>query len=145
MPAEGALQYGELAYNVADGELYAVRDRVGVGSFVAKLGAGATVTNIRYVTPDGKDTNTGERLGEAKRTIGAAVTDATEGTIIKVAAGSYLEDNPIVLPKQISIVGDSLREVSITPQNQGDLFYVTNGNYISDLSFTGASLSLIHI
>ena len=141
VPAEGALQYGELAYNVADGELYAVRDRVGVGSFVAKLGAGATVTNIRYVTPDGKDTNTGERLGEAKRTIGAAVTDATEGTIIKVAAGSYLEDNPIVLPKQISIVGDSLREVSITPQNQGDLFYVTNGNYISDLSFTGASNS----
>ena len=34
-----------------------------------------------------------------------------------------------------------MREVSITPQNQGDLFYVTNGNYISDLSFTGASNS----
>ena len=139
VPAEGALQYGELALNITDGELYAVRDRVGVGSYVAKLGAGATVTNIIYVTPDGKDTNSGQRLGEAKRTIKAAVTDAAEGTIVKVAAGSYLEDNPIVLPKQISIVGDSLREVSITPQNQGDLFYVTNGNYISDVSFTGAA------
>lgn len=139
VPDQGALQYGELALNIHDAELYAVRNRAGIGSYVARLGAGATVTNILYVTPDGKDTNTGERLGEAKRTIGAAVTVAGEGTVIKVAAGSYLENNPIALPKQLSIVGESLREVSITPQNQGDLFYVTNGNYISDLSFVGAA------
>lgn len=137
VPEQGALQYGELAYNIHDAELYAVRNRVGVGSYVARLGAGATVTNILYVTQDGKDTNTGQRLGEAKRTIGAATTVAGEGTIIKVSAGSYLENNPIVLPKQVSIVGDSIREVSVTPQNQGDLFYVTTGNYFSDLSFTG--------
>ena len=139
VPAQGALQYGELAYNINDAELYAVRNRVGVGSYVARLGAGATVTNVLYVTQDGRDTNTGERLGEAKRTIGAAVTAAREGTIIRVSSGSYLEDNPIVLPKQVSIVGDSLREVSITPKNDGDLIYVTNGNYISDVSFTGSS------
>lgn len=39
----------------------------------------------------------------------------------------------------MSIIGSSLREVSITPQNQGDLFHVGNGNYISDMSFTGSS------
>jgi hypothetical protein len=139
VPNQGALQYGELALNINDAELYTVRNRVGVGSDVVKLGAGSTVTNILYVTPDGSDTNTGKRLGDAKRTIGAAVTVAGEGTIIKVSAGSYVEDNPIVLPKQISIVGDSLREVSVTPQNQGDVFYVTNGNYISDFSFTGVA------
>ena len=139
IPAQGVLQYGELAYNINDAELYAVRNRVGIGSEVVRVAAGATVTNILYVTPDGKDTNTGLKLGDAKRTIGAAVTAATTGTVIKVAAGSYVENNPIALPNQVSIVGDSLREVSVTPQNQGDLFYVSNGNYIAEMSFVGPS------
>lgn len=139
IPAAEALQYGELAINFHDAELYALRNRQGIGTEVVRVSAGVTVTNILYVTPDGVDTNTGKKLGDAKRTIGAAVTEAREGTIIKVFSGSYIENNPIVLPKQVSIVGESLREVSITPQNQGDLFYVTNGNYISDVSFTGSS------
>jgi len=137
IPAQGVLQYGELAYNLNDAELYAVRNSVGIGSEVVRVAAGATVTNILYVTPDGKDTNTGLKLGDAKRTIGAAVTAATTGTVIKVAAGTYIENNPISLPNQVSIVGDSLREVSVTPQNQGDLFYVSNGNYIAEMSFVG--------
>ena len=139
VPGQGVLQYGELALNLNDAELYAVRNRVGIGSEVVRVAAGATVTNILYVTPDGKDTNTGLKLGDAKRTIGAAVTAATTGTVIKVAAGSYVENNPIALPNQVSIVGDSLREVSVTPQNQGDLFYVSNGNYIAEMSFVGPS------
>ena len=32
-----------------------------------------------------------------------------------------------------------MREVSITPQNQDDLFYVGNGNYITNVSFTGSA------
>jgi hypothetical protein len=139
IPAQGVLQYGELAYNINDAELYAVRNRVGIGSEVVRVAAGATVTNILYVTPDGKDTNTGLKLGDAKRTIGAAVTTATAGTVIKVAAGYYVENNPIALPDQVSIVGDSLREVSVTPQNQGDLFYVGNGNYIAEMAFVGSA------
>jgi len=139
IPAQGVLQYGELALNLNDAELYAVRNRAGIGSEVVRVAAGATVTNILYVTPDGKDTNTGLKLGDAKRTIGAAVTAATTGTVIKVAAGSYVENNPIALPNQVSIVGDSLREVSVTPQNQGDLFYVSNGNYIAEMSFVGTA------
>jgi hypothetical protein len=139
VPAQGALQYGELAYNLNDAELYAVRNRAGVGSEVVRVAAGATVTNILYVTPDGKDTNTGLKLGDAKRTIGAAVTAATAGTVIKVSAGTYIENNPIILPDQVSVVGSSLREVSVSPQNQGDLFYVGNGNYIAEMSFVGSA------
>jgi hypothetical protein len=138
VPSQGALQYGELALNINDAELYSVRNRVGLGSDVVRLGAGATVTNILYVTEDGSDTNTGKKLGDAKRTIGAALTEATTGTVIKVSAGTYLENNPLIIPEQVSIVGDSLREVTITPQNQGDLFYVSNGNYIAEMSFVGA-------
>ena len=97
------------------------------------------VTNVLYVTKNGNDGNPGTRLSEPKSTIAGAVGAATSGTVIKVSAGTYIENNPITLPDQVSIVGDSLREVTITPQNSGDLFYVGNGNYIAEMSFAGAA------
>ena len=137
-PTVNQLLTGELGLNTYDGDLYTVRDRVGIGTDIVNLGAGATVTNILYVTRDGNDTNTGRKLGDAKATIGGAVGAATSGTVIKVSAGSYLENNPIAIPEQVSIVGDSLREVSVSPLNVNqDLFYVSNGNYIAEMSYTG--------
>ena len=119
-----------------------MRDRfaqTGIATEVVRLGAGATVTNVIYVTKDGNDNNTGLKLGDAKGTIAGAVAISTTGSIIRVSAGSYVENNPIKLPSQVSIVGDSLREVSVTPQNAGgDLFHVSPGNYLSELSFTGS-------
>jgi hypothetical protein len=140
-PTINQLLSGELAYNTYDGELTARRDRPGIGTDIIRIGAGTTVTNILYVTTDGNDNNTGEKLGDAKRTIRGAIETATAGTVIKVSAGSYIENNPIKVPEQVSIVGDSLREVSVTPQNQGDLFYVSNGNYIAEMSFVGPANS----
>lgn len=138
VPTEGQLPLGELALNTYDAELFARRERAGIGTDIVRLGAGATVTNILYVTQDGSDTNTGKKLGDAKRTIGAALTAATTGTVIKVSAGSYVENNPLIIPEQVSIVGDSLREVSVSPQNANqDLFYVSNGNYVAEMSYTG--------
>jgi len=100
--------------------------------------AGTSVTNILYVTQDGNDSNTGRKIGDAKATIGGALAAATTGTVIKVSAGSYVENNPLTIPSQVSIVGDSLREVSVSPQNANqDLFYVSNGNYIAEMSYTG--------
>lgn len=139
VPQVSDLPLGELGLNTYDAELYARRERTGIGTDIVRLGAGATVTNILYVTQDGNDTNTGKKLGDAKRTIGAALAAATTGTVIKVSAGSYLENNPLSLPTQVSIVGDSLREVSVSPQNADqDLFYVLEGNYVAEMSFTGS-------
>ena len=136
------LQVGELALNTYDAEIVTLRDRfsqTGISTEVVRLGAGATVTNVIYVTKDGNDNNTGLKLGDAKSTIKSAVGIATTGDVIRVSAGSYVENNPIDIPPQVSIVGDSLREVSVTPQNAGeDLFYVAPGNYLSELSFTGS-------
>jgi hypothetical protein len=131
---------GELALNTFDAELLTRRDRPGIGTDIVRLGAGTTVTNILYVTEDGNDSNTGEKLGDAKRTIKAAVEASTEGTVIKVSAGTYIEDNPIILPNQVSIVGDSLREVTVTPANQADLFWVGAGNYVAEMSYIGDPL-----
>ena len=139
LPGLADIQLGELGLNTYDAELYTRRERTGIGTDIIRLGAGSTVTNILYVTRDGSDTNTGRRLGDAKATIAGAVAVATTSTVIRVAPGSYVENNPITLPDQVSIVGDSLREVSVSLQNQGDLFYVGNGNYVSNMSFVGAA------
>jgi hypothetical protein len=137
-PTVDQLPLGELALNTVDAELYIARERVGIGTDILPVGIGAKVTNILYVTEDGNDTNTGKKLGDAKATIAGAIEAATEGTVIKVSAGTYIENNPIQIPEQVSIVGDSLREVTVTPANQGDLFYVSGGNYIAEMSFVGA-------
>ena len=138
-PTADQLLSAELAYNTYDGELSAKRERPGIGTDIIRIGAGATVTNIIYVTKDGNDANTGLKLGDAKATIAGAVAISSAGSVIRVSAGSYVENNPIALPANVSLVGDSLREVSVTPQNTGDLFYVANGDYIAEMSFTGAA------
>lgn len=138
-PSLEQIQLGELALNTFDAELYTKRERIGIGTDIVRIGAGTTVKNILYVTKDGKDTNTGKKLGDAKATIKAATAVAEEGTVIKVSAGYYIENNPIEIPPQVSIVGDSLREVSVTPLNSDkDLFHVAPGNYITEMSFTGS-------
>jgi hypothetical protein len=135
------LQVGELALNTYDAELVTLRDRfaaTGIATEVVPLGAGTTVTNVLYVTADGNDNNTGKKLGDAKASIKGAVAISTTGDVIRVAAGTYTESNPIAIPKQVSIIGDSLREVTVVPSNAGsDLFHVAPGNYITDMSFTG--------
>ena len=138
-PTVDQVQLGELALNTYDAELYTKRVRSGIGTDIVRVGAGATVTNILYVTKDGSDTNTGKKLGDAKATIKGAIAAASAGTVIRVSAGTYIENNPVVIPAQVSVVGDSLREVSVQPQNSNqDLFHVANGNYIAEMSFTGS-------
>ena len=139
-PQVDDLQFGELALNTYDAELYTKRARAGIGTDVVRVGSGASVTNIYYVTKDGKDTNTGKKLGDAKATIGAAVAIASSipGSIVKVSAGTYVESNPIKCGPQISVIGDSLREVTVVPQNAGeDLFHIAPGDYFTEMSFTG--------
>ena len=137
-PQNADLELGELALNTYDAEIYTIRERSGIGTDIVRLGAGTTVTNILYVTKDGSDTNTGRKLGDAKATIAGAIAAAGTGTVIKVSAGTYIENNPLTVPAQVSIIGDSLREVSVSPQNANeDLFYVSNGNYVTEMSYTG--------
>ena len=138
-PTVSDLPLGEIALNTFDGEIYMARNRPGIGTDIVRVGAGATVINVLYVTQDGNDNNTGKKLGDAKRTIKAAVAESVPGTVIKISAGVYLEDNPIVLPNNVSVVGDSLREVTVTPKNQGDIFWLDNGTYIAEMSFIGPS------
>jgi hypothetical protein len=139
IPTVEQLELGVIGINHADAVAYIRRERVGFPSDVVTIGAGVSVPNVFYVSTNGSDTNNGTTLGDAFASIKKAASVAQPSATIKVIAGNYTEDNPIKLPDQISIIGSSLREVSISPQNQGDLFHVGNGNYISDMSFVGSS------
>jgi hypothetical protein len=98
-PTIEQLPLGELALNTNDAELFIARERAGIGTDILPVGIGAKVTNVLYVTEDGNDTNTGKKLGDAKATIAGAIAEATEGTVIKVSAGTYIENNPLQIPK----------------------------------------------
>lgn len=101
-----------------------------------------TEENIVYVAKDGNDSFNGT-LGKPKLTIKSAVdsivSSGSTDIVIRVAPGSYIENNPIILPDEVTIIGHSLRETTVIPQNADkDLFYVGNGNYIAEMSFRGS-------
>ena len=93
--------------------------------------------NVIYVAKDGNDSNNGNSIDNAFLTIGAAVGVATTGTSIRVKAGNYLENNPIEVPAFVSIVGDDLKTVTVSPNTANDdLFHVRKGCYIANMTFT---------
>ena len=56
---------------------------------------------------------------------------ATAGTSVHVAPGTYTEANPVTIPQNVSLIGDSLRNVTVIPSTPtSDLFYMTNGCYV---------------
>ncbi len=138
-PLVSDLRTAELAYNTYDGSLYAKRERPGIGTDIVEIGIGVSVSNILYVSKDGDNLNTGQKLGDAKASIKSALEDASYGTVIKVSPGNYIENNPIFIPNGVSIVGDSQREVTIIPQNNDNIFYLGDATTVENISFSGSS------
>ena len=57
-------------------------------------------------------------------------------TTIKIASGDYTEQNPIIVPDGVSLVGDSLRTVIIRPANANqNMFHLRNGSYVTQITF----------
>ena len=57
-------------------------------------------------------------------------------TTILMATGDYTEQNPIIIPDGVSVLGDNLRGVVIRPANAGlDMLRVRNGCYIFGFTF----------
>jgi hypothetical protein len=93
-----------------------------------------------FVSQKGNDDNSGLAENDTKKTIKAAAEIAEEGDTIKVFPGVYVENNPIILKKRVSVEGTELRNCLITPQNvEKDLFHVNNSVHVTDLSFVGSA------
>ena len=66
--------------------------------YIGPKGIGdSQIRNVFYVTKDGRDENSGLRIADAKATVKSAVSVASTipGSIVKVSAGTYVENNPI--------------------------------------------------
>lgn len=56
-----------------------------------------------------------------------------------IAGGDFYIDNPVIVPDNVSIVGDSLRSVILRPLNANkDMLRLRNSTYVSDLTFRDA-------
>jgi hypothetical protein len=140
VPTNAQLLIGELAVNAFDGQVFLKQDTGGVGiaTRVIAVGAGGSLGKTIFVTKNGNDANSGLNERDAKASIKAAAAIANSFDTIKVYAGQYIENNPILLKKNVSVEGLELRNCLVTPQNSNkDLFHVNDGVHVTDLSFVG--------
>jgi len=112
-------------------------------------GTAPVVTNVIYVTMDGSDTNDGSAQDPSRacRTISGAVKSPLyqPGTSIKVAAGRYLENNPIVVKPYTSIIGSDLRTTEVEPINKTqDLFHVNSSSYLAQMQFINGRSGIVN-
>ena len=117
---------------------------------------GANLPTLYVSSTDGDDTNDGRSIQYPLRTIKRAASLATPGYdgrygfdtgsiytgyVIKVQAGTYLEDNPVILPKNTTIWGAGLRITKINAKTPTeDLFLVNSGCYIAEVTMGGLRL-----
>lgn len=115
----GGFSVGETAKTVIDAD----------GTLV-----GASAKTL-YVAKNGNDDNDGS-INNPFLTIKAALAAASDGNYsVHVAPGNYVEQNPVTIPANVALMGDNLRNVTVTPANpNNDLFYVTNGCYVWGIS-----------
>jgi hypothetical protein len=94
------------------------------------------ISNTYYVAKNGNDSNNGQNQDTPFLTIKHAMSVATSGTAVRVASGTYTEQNPVTIPAGVSLVGDSLRTVKISgATTNADIFYVNNSTYITEVTF----------
>jgi hypothetical protein len=141
IPTLSQLGIGELAINHFDGRVFVRQDTqgtAGITTRVIQVGAAGSLGKTFFVALTGDDNNSGLNEIDALRTIKSASEKAISGDTIKVAPGTFVENNPITLDKNVSLEGYELRNCLITPQNPDqDLFYVSDGCHMTDLSFVG--------
>ena len=98
-------------------------DKIATTEYVLNLATNDVGGRIYVSEQIGSDLNDGRSAVNPVRTIKKAAqlawtTPGVKETLV-VSGGDYLEDNPISLPPDCSIVGDNLRLVIIRPKNPG--------------------------
>ena len=94
---------------------------------------------VIYVdTTTGTDTGTGHLKSAPLKTITAALAIAQSGDCISIGAGIYTEAAPMIVPRNVSLVGDDLRATEIRPTTgtaTNNLFLVDSGTRFFGLTF----------
>ena len=124
--------------------------RVATTDFVYKVATNDTGGRVYVSQTIGSDLNDGRSAARPVKTVKKAAQIAyglqkavpdpsDEYVTIIVSGGEYLEDNPISLPRNCSLVGDNLRRVILRPQNQDrHMVKASNETYIFGVVFRDA-------
>jgi len=103
--------------------------------------AGIEVTlsqgNIWYVAVNGDNTNRGSTPQGRLATIKYALSRATSGDTVLIAAGDYEEQFPLEVPAGVTVKGQDMRNVEIRPttDNQSEDAFLLNGeSTVEDLT-----------
>jgi len=95
-----------------------------------------TADNVYYVSQNGSDNYNGKTIGSAFSSIGHALSVIPDNSTLKVLAGDYTLNNPVIVPRNVGIIGDSLRTVTVRAGNPTqDMFWVNNGSYLQGMTF----------
>ena len=150
---------GDLTFARAESRLDATASFSDVSVDTQKFGGipvaefGGSDSTIYVSATRGDDSNDGRSPQFPVRTIKRAaqiVTPGDDGRYglptgsnftgfrIDVQAGTYLEDNPIELPRNTTVWGAGLRVSKVVAKNENeDLFWVNSGNYLAEMTFAG--------
>ena len=95
--------------------------------------------NIIYVSTSGNDAYDGRSMANAVANIHTALARTTEHWSVHVMPGKYtLYNNPVTIPKRVSLMGNDLRTCDVYPQNTtSDMFYMNTGAYVNGFTFRG--------
>ena len=115
-------------------------DKVATTEYVLNLATNDVGGRIYVSQQIGSDLNDGRSAVNPVRTIKKACQEAWKTPGVKetivVSGGDYVEDNPISIPPDASVVGDNLRLVIVRPANPGKhIFKFGDKNYVIGVTF----------
>lgn len=115
-------------------------DKIATTEYVLDLATNDVGGRVYASAEIGNDSNNGRSAAAPVRTIKRACQIASQTKGIKetivVSGGEYVEDNPISIPADCSVAGDSLRIVIVRPNNPNKhMFKFADKNYITGLTF----------
>ena len=115
-------------------------DKIATTEYVLNLATNDVGGRIYVSQQIGDDLNDGRSAVNPVRTIKRACqiawsTPGVKETVI-ISGGDYVEDNPVSIPPDCSIVGDNLRLVIVRPQNaRKHVFKFGDKNYLTGITF----------
>jgi hypothetical protein len=102
--------------------------------------------DVYYVAPDGVDAaGRGDNIDRPWASVAYACANVTGPATIFVKSGTYAEILPIVVPAGVTVWGDDLRTVVITPDTgyaATDMFRLRNGSNLRNLTMSGLTSTL---
>jgi hypothetical protein len=115
-------------------------DKIATTEYVLNLATNDVGGRVYVSQSIGDDQNDGRSAAAPVRTIKRACQIASQTKGVKetvvISGGDYVEDNPISIPPDCSIVGDNLRLVIVRPANpKKHMFKFGDKNYVTGVTF----------